>query len=359
MMPAPNLAQVKSHWSAGNGDFPLVSVICHVYNQREYVDAALCSVLRQETNFPFEVIVRDDASTDGTAEIVAKYAQIYPGVVRTVLEPENRYRLGVKPIATTFPLARGEFIAYCEGDDHWLGRDKLQRQVAYMRTHPQCGLVHGNYLNLIKISGAWRTRVAFRNQENLEQRAGRIYETMLGSNRIQTCTVLCRRELVAKYRQSGPGVDTYMVGDWPSFLYTSRMAEIGFIEEPLAAYRRTPGSLVNSGSQNAVARGLDAIRMTGEFCDYFADSDEVRMAALASQYRVLLKLAFMAGDRQCFDLAQDWLRKHKPALLASIYPHGMHLLMRQPRLRSAWVNLLPYVERVKHRIEFRLPMKAD
>lgn len=351
--PLPDERQVIARWRGDHGA-PLVSVLCHVYNQRAYVGDALDAILRQTTDFPFELIVRDDASSDGTAQVVAGYAERYPRIVRAILEPENRYCQGVKPIAATFPLARGEYLAFCEGDDYWLGQDKLQQQIEFMRAHPDCGLVHGNYLNLIRIGGRWRTRVAFRSPRQLQQRAGALYAAMLQANRIQTCTMLCRRTLVAAYRQSGPGVDGYMVGDWPLFLALAHAAHVGFIKRPIAAYRRTPGSMMNSGHDAAVARGLDAIRMVGEFCDHFRDGEEVRAAALVAQYRALLWLAFRAGDMRRFDQAWQWLAAHEPTALHEVRSRAMRALAGHNRARTTALCALAGIEAFKHWVEFRV-----
>src|SRR3546814_17367755 len=82
------------------------------------------------------------------------------------------------------------------------------------------------------VGGVWRTRLAFRQPRQLEHRAGCIYPACLQANRIQTCTALSRRDLVLRYREIGPGVGTYRVGDWPEFLYTAHETEIGFINHP-------------------------------------------------------------------------------------------------------------------------------
>jgi len=348
----PDEQQIVASWQDEAG-IPVVSVLCHAYNQAEYLHDALAGILRQQTNFPFEVVVRDDASTDGTSEIVRLYAERYPRIIRPVLELENRYCQGVKPIAATFPLARGEFVAFCEGDDYWLGHDKLQQQVNFMRAHPECGLVHSNYLNLIHVGGKWRTRVAFRNPRQLQHRSGRIYAAMLAANRIQTCTALCRRSLIADHRRAGPGVDGYMVGDWPLFLYLAHKSDVGFSEVPLSIYRRTPGSVTNSGHQAAVTRCLDAIRMVGDFCDYFEDDDVTRQSALVAQYGTLLWLTFRAGDTQRFWRAWAWLAQHYPVMLTSMRARIMRALIGMPVIRNAALHALGTVESILHCIRFR------
>ena len=117
-----------------NENRPVVSVIMLTYNQEAYIRQALDSVLMQETQFPFEILVGEDASTDGTAEIVADYAQRFPERIRAFCRTEN---LGAARNAYELLMsARGEYLAFCEGDDYWLSRDKLQKQYQFLSEHP-------------------------------------------------------------------------------------------------------------------------------------------------------------------------------------------------------------------------------
>lgn len=122
----PPLRPEPSVLASWDGDRPLVSVLCSTYQHRGFIEDALRGFVGQRTTFPFEVIVRDDASTDGTAEIVADFADRYPNIVRAILEPVNRWREREVRLSS---LARGEYIARCEGDDYWIDPTKLQTQV--------------------------------------------------------------------------------------------------------------------------------------------------------------------------------------------------------------------------------------
>ena len=131
-------------------DQPLISIGTITYNQAPYIRECLDSLLMQETNFPFEMIVHDDASTDGTAEIVREYAEKYPHIIIPIFQTENQYSQGVG-VSVTFqwPRARGKYIAICEGDDFWTDTNKLQFQVDFLEEHPDfMGTSHNvNYLN--------------------------------------------------------------------------------------------------------------------------------------------------------------------------------------------------------------------
>ncbi|MBP3644874.1 MAG: glycosyltransferase [Clostridia bacterium] len=118
---------------------PLVSICCTTFNHTRYLRQTLDSFLSQKCDFPFEILVHDDVSTDGTIEILKEYAAKYPEIVKPLFEEENQYSKGV-PINETFnfPRAEGKYIALCEGDDYWCDETKLQRQIAHMESDPGC-----------------------------------------------------------------------------------------------------------------------------------------------------------------------------------------------------------------------------
>ncbi len=114
---------------------PVLSIVCLAYNHANFIRDTLDGFLGQQTDFPFEVIVHDDASTDSTAAIIAEYAARYPNVIRPIYQRENQYRLGVPFSTRLFAEARGAYIAYCEGDDYWTDPQKLQIQVDFLEAH--------------------------------------------------------------------------------------------------------------------------------------------------------------------------------------------------------------------------------
>ena len=118
---------------------PLVSICCTAYNHHQYIAQALDNFLSQKTDFSFEILVHDDASIDGTAEIIHSYAERYPNIIRPRFQMENQYSKSI-PINETFnfPRAQGKYIALCEGDDYWCNADKLQRQISHMESDPAC-----------------------------------------------------------------------------------------------------------------------------------------------------------------------------------------------------------------------------
>lgn len=140
---------------------PLVTVCCWAFNQEKYIAAALDSFLGQQAPFRFEIVVQDDASSDATPEIILQYARRFPEMIRPIIHSENQVSRGFPAFYFPIRLARGEFLAFCDGDDYWSSEEKLARQVAAMKDlgvgmsgHPaevvsESGAATGRYSGLV------------------------------------------------------------------------------------------------------------------------------------------------------------------------------------------------------------------
>lgn len=116
----------------------IVSVCCITYNHAPYIRQCLDGFMMQQTNFAFEVLIHDDASTDGTAEIIKEYEVKYPDIIKPIYEKENQWVKGRRGSAVfNFPRAKGKYIALCEGDDYWTDPLKLQKQVDFLESNPE------------------------------------------------------------------------------------------------------------------------------------------------------------------------------------------------------------------------------
>ncbi len=119
----------------------MVSIICNTYNQESYIKQAIESLINQKTDFEYEIIIHDDASTDSTTNIVKEYASRYPDLIIPIIETENQYSKEVDILLDIeLPIVNGKYFALCEGDDYWIDSLKLQKQVDYMEQHPNCTL---------------------------------------------------------------------------------------------------------------------------------------------------------------------------------------------------------------------------
>lgn len=116
---------------------PSVSVCCLTYNHSQYIRQCLDGFVMQKTTFPVEVLIHDDASTDGTQDIIREYECKYPDLIKPIYQTENQYSKGVKvSLVYNYSRVRGKYVALCEGDDYWTDPYKLQKQVDFLESHP-------------------------------------------------------------------------------------------------------------------------------------------------------------------------------------------------------------------------------
>jgi glycosyltransferase involved in cell wall biosynthesis len=126
---------------------PLVSILCPAYNHELYIAEAIESFLMQKTDFDFEIIIHDDASTDKTAEIVKFYENKYPEKFNNIYQNENQFSKDTMSVSRIlFNAAKGKYIALCEGDDYWTDPLKLQKQVDILENNNGISIVCGNCL---------------------------------------------------------------------------------------------------------------------------------------------------------------------------------------------------------------------
>lgn len=148
--PAHEEAALLARW-AGAGR-PVVSILCTTYNHERYIGQALQGFLSQDCPYPFEVLVHDDASTDGTQDVIRDWQSRYPHIIKPVLQTENQLSRGVRPLELLLARAAGDYIATCEGDDYWTAPHKLRHQVGFLMKHPDVSCSAHNYQLFVETS---------------------------------------------------------------------------------------------------------------------------------------------------------------------------------------------------------------
>lgn len=137
----------------------MVSVCCITYNHENYIKKTLEGILNQQTNFAFELLIHDDASTDNTQKIIKEFTKSHPSIIKPIFQKKNiksSIKSGMNP-TFNYPRARGKYIAICDGDDHWIDNTKLQKQVDCLeRDSSLSGCYHGVKIKYIK-SGRVKT----------------------------------------------------------------------------------------------------------------------------------------------------------------------------------------------------------
>ena len=127
---------------------PLVSICCITYNHAQFIRKCLDGFLMQQTDFPIEILIHDDCSTDGTTDIIREYEAKYPELIFPIYEEFNQYQNGKAAEIDFYNYlrARGKYIAYCEGDDYWIDPLKLQKQVDFMEANPEYSVCFHDYV---------------------------------------------------------------------------------------------------------------------------------------------------------------------------------------------------------------------
>lgn len=126
--------EIMKNWQ-GDISEPVVSICCITYNHEKYIEETIDSFLMQETNFPFEIVVGEDCSTDNTRKIVEKYKEMYPNIIKLIISDNN---VGMQANGQrTMDACKGEYIAACEGDDYWMDAEKLQIQKDFLESNPE------------------------------------------------------------------------------------------------------------------------------------------------------------------------------------------------------------------------------
>ena len=253
--------QIMKNWQ-GDTHSPLVSVRCITYNHEPYIAQALDGFLMQKTNFPFEVIVHDDASPDKTADIIREYEKRFPNIIKPIYQTENQYAKRDGSIGRIVNAAcKGKYIAFCEGDDYWIDENKLQMQVDFLEKNPEYGMCY---------TKAWV--YTQKSQELTKKGIGAAFkdfdDLVLNGNRVPTLTTVYRKKLLEKYWQDiQPGNKGWLMGDYPMWLYFAYESKVKFFNQVTSVYRVLEESASNTSNPQKRAA---FVKSTEDIQLYFA-----------------------------------------------------------------------------------------
>lgn len=224
--------------------------MCLTYNQERYIQQCLDSLVCQKTNFKYQVVVHDDASTDSTTQILLGYANRYPDIVVPVIEKENVYSKGLNFDSILAPLIKGRYVAFCEGDDWWLSDDKLQIQYDYMEQNGDCSLCVHDAKLFDDRQGAFTGNLPSSGQErdiSIEE----IIEN--GGWYLGTNTMLFK----AEYYELPGCYQGWGVSDYPRAIYLGTQGRVHFLSGSMAAHRvNASGSWTIKMSENLESREI-------------------------------------------------------------------------------------------------------
>lgn len=227
----------------------MVSIKCAAYNHEPYIRQCLEGFVMQKTNFRFEAIVHDDASTDRTAAIIKEYADKYPDIIKPVFETENQYQKN-NLTAVMDSYMHGKYIAICEGDDYWTDPYKLQKQVDFLEQHPDYILSYSDKIVVDEYNKKLITNKLYCKNEYLFD-----YLIFIG-NPITTATTCFRRNAYfqAKDKMNEIKLKNLRMGDYPVWIIMSTLGKFRYEKDIMAAYR----ILQNSASHSSDYKRIDS-----------------------------------------------------------------------------------------------------
>lgn len=225
---------------------PLVSICSITYNHAPFIRQCLDGFLMQQTNFPIEIVINDDCSTDGTTEIIREYAEKYPDKIFPIFHDQNLYSQGVRGmfLKYVFPKVRGKYFALCEGDDYWTDPQKLQKQVDFLEAHPEYSMCFHRtaviYEDVPQEATDW-----YSGLEEREYTA----EEVLTPPCVPTASQMVRAEIISKI----PDHPDFHAGDIIVHATACSCGKAYCMGDTMAVYRRHSGSWTYA---NEVAKDL-------------------------------------------------------------------------------------------------------
>ena len=214
---------------------PLVSIYCLVYNQSRYLRQCLDGFVMQKTDFPFEAVVHDDASTDGSADIIREYQARYPNIIKAIIETENQYSKPDHVLAEIMAKAcTGKYIAMCEGDDYWTDPYKLQKQVDLLESRPDISLC----FHAIQVLES-NENIIVEDSLTRDVPGESSIRELAKENYIHTPSVMYRNN--PRYLPIIKNMGLTYVGDYPLWMLCASDGNLYKLEDKMAVYRSGVG----------------------------------------------------------------------------------------------------------------------
>lgn len=219
---------------------PIVTIICITYNQRDSIKSVIEGFLIQAVNFPIEIIISDDSSDDGTSELIREYAGLHKKLITPIIRRQNIGQW--QNLRESLSLAKGKYIAYCEGDDFWTDKNKLQKQFDFLEKNPSTSLVWTDIDIFHEKSGLYQ-RGIFEN--NFLKRYELFEEILINKPFLAPCTWMFKCEVADTFhKQSRDIVD----GTFPLVLDLIAKGGITYLPFVSATYTKREESASNSQS---------------------------------------------------------------------------------------------------------------
>jgi glycosyltransferase involved in cell wall biosynthesis len=215
---------------------PFVSICCITYNQEKYIKDAIEGFLTQKTEFPFEIIIHDDASTDMTADIIREYEKKYPEKITAIYQIENQFSKGVMPEILPFKASKGKYIAFCEGDDYWTDSSKLQKQITEMEKNPESHISFHPAIVKFDDGSKGNTIIGLHSKEN---KIFTIEEVILGGGAFMpSASIVINKSVLPRISSFFGLAKPFQVGDYFLQILGAENGGALYLSEIMCVYRK-------------------------------------------------------------------------------------------------------------------------
>ena len=290
---------------------PLVSVVLITYNHENFISQAVESVIAQQSDFPIELLIGEDCSTDHTLELCKKMQKMYPKFIRLFITSENVGAL--RNFLRLVSRAKGKYIAVLEGDDYWINENKLQKQVGLMESNPDYSWCGAKTVNRT----FWAKEKEYYTLEDILRRY--IFHTS---------SILFRSDLLKKF----PFIPDMQCVDFLLTAYLSEQGKCGFLDEEVSYYRRHQGGMWSGA--NIMCRINTTRQLTDKMKSYFK-----------GKYKPLLydRELWIYKMDTAIQLGEGFWQRYRQALLVVrlVFPRMMKVLPGQYLLFAMRVLLQP------------------
>lgn len=223
-----------------------LSILCITYNHEKFIRDTLEGFITQKTNFLFEVLIHDDASTDNTVNIIREYEKQYPDIIKPIYQKENQYSKGVSISKTfNFPRVKGEYVAMCEGDDYWIDHCKLQKQVDFLDKNLDYNICFHPVREIYE-NNSHEPEIFPSDYKKLSKQTLGLPD-LLENNFISTSSVVYRWILKNQEDLFPTGI---MPGDWFLHLLHAQKGKICCLLDIMSVYRRHSGGVWWNAGKN-------------------------------------------------------------------------------------------------------------
>jgi len=294
------------------GEKPLVVIRCITYNHEPYIRDALEGFVMQKTDFPFVAIVHDDASTDGTAAIIREYAEKYPDIIKPIYETENQYSKRDGSLGRIMNKACEEtgakYIAFCEGDDYWIDPLKLQKQVDFLESHPDYGMVYSDFNILDQTTGRLHPSQFKNNPKKFLKNYPDVATFVLRKGYVAPPSWMFRRELNPDNRILS------LDGTYVYFTHFLATTKVYVFDETMVTYRKLEESASHSRDVDKMFMRADNILDTQmKLIDKYNLGDELKRKCIESHYKSILASAIANKRKEVIEVARKKII-HKSAM---------------------------------------------